>query len=167
MLQFFQAVPHLRRPLSQFSKSWRMGLCFLGGIAISSVLFGAALPTATAQVDPNTGFTGIQIPYTSIDPVHGEVKIHFVNETGSAIDYQVIDDTQYRSLSGRSKMTLEKLKLPTTFTFRRADNGFLRVTLYPNSPEPGTLTMRVRETPNFSEDRTTIYVDERGKVFLN
>ncbi|MCU0523281.1 MAG: hypothetical protein MUF72_00485 [Elainella sp. Prado103] len=140
-------------------------------LGVSSLTIGTTLlpaaPTAIAQVDPNTGFSGIQIPSTSISPVNGAVRIHFINETGSAIDYQVIDDTEYRFLPGRSQMTLEGLRLPTTFTFRRADNGFLRVTLYPNSPEPGDLTMRVRETPSFAEDRTTIYVDERGKVFLN
>ncbi len=164
MLQSFPKF--LCRPV-HLSKSWRFGFACLSSLAVSSVLFGIALPTAIAQVDPNTGFTGIQIPYTAVAPTNGAVKIHFVNETGSAIDYQVIDDTQYRSLPGRSQMTLDNLKLPTTFTFRRADNGFLQVTLYPNSPEPGTLTMRVRETPNFSDDRTTVYIDEQGKVFLN
>jgi hypothetical protein len=144
-----------------------LGLCssFIG-IATSVGLGAVALPNRIAQVDPNTGFTGIQIPYTSITPANGRVNLRFINETGSAIEYQVIGDTEYRSLSGRAEMTLEGLRLPATFTFRRADNGFLRVTLYPDS-STGTLTLRVRETANFSEDRTSVYVDQSGGIYLN
>lgn len=144
--------------------------------AISSILLSQS-PVAQAnqpsqanqiaQADPNTGFTGVQIPFTSITPVNGRVTIHFINETGSAIDYQVIDDTEYRSLPGRSQTSLDNLPTPTTFTFRRADNGFLQVTVQPDSPQAGSLTMRVRETPNFAADRTTVYVDQHGSVYLN
>lgn len=137
------------------------------GVAANAGLSAAlVLPNRVAQADPNTGFTGVQIPYTSITPTNGRVNLRFINETGSAIDYQVIGDTEYRSLSGRSEMTLARLRLPTTFTFRRADNGFLKVTLYPDS-STGTLTLRVRETPNFAEDRTSVYVDQSGGIYLN
>jgi hypothetical protein len=143
-----------------------LGLGF--GVCLASGMLTLAQPTATvAQVDPNTGFSGVQIPYTSITPVNGKVTIHFINETGSAIDYQVIDDTEYRSLPGRSQMSLDNLPTPTTFTFRRADNGFLQVTVHPDTPKAGSITLRVRETPDFATDRTTLYVDQRGKVFLN
>jgi hypothetical protein len=141
----------------------------LAGLGLIGLMIG--LPwlhkPAVAQTDPNTGFTGVQIPYSSIKPVNGKVTIHFINETGSQIDYQVIDDTEYRSLPGRSQMTLENLNTPTTFTFRRADNGFLQVTLQPDSPKAGVLTMRVRETPDFAADRTSVYIDQRGSVYLN
>ncbi len=142
----------------------------ISGLGLISFLAGWPLspqPAAVAQTDPATGFTGTQIPYTSVTPVNGKVTIRFINETGSAIDYQVIDDTDYRSLPGRSEMTLENLTTPTTFTFRRADNGFLQVTLHPNSPKSGVITMRVRETPDFAIDRTSVYVDQRGSVYLN
>lgn len=147
------------------------GASFLSSLVVGSALIGssAALPSAfsIAQTDPNTGFTGIQVPSTSVTPAAGKVDIRFINETGAAIDYQVISDTQYRTLAGRSEMTLKGLAVPTTFTFRRADNGFLQVTLYPNSPSPGILTMRVRETADFAADRTSVYIDEAGGVFLN
>lgn len=146
-----------------------LGLCgsLIGAISGAIPILDLALPNRVlAQVDPNTGFTGVQIPYASITPANGRVDIRFINETGSAIEYQVIGDTEYRSLSGRAEMTLENLRLPTTFTFRRADNGFLKVTLYPDS-STNTLTLRVRETPNFSEDRTSVYVDQSGGVYLN
>lgn len=154
---------------------FKSGLAFgsiaakLAGFGLVGLLIG--LPSgrlvAQTETDPSTGYTGVQIPYSSITPVNGKVTIHFINETGSAIDYQVIDNTEYRSLAGRSQMTLQNLATPTTFTFRRADNGFLQVTLHPDSPKAGTLTMRVRETPDFAADRTSVYVDQRGSVYLN
>lgn len=160
-LQLFRGLP-MRRLVS-------VGVSCISLVLGSSAVTGSgwALPTdAIAQVDPGTGFTGVQTPFTSITPVNGRVDIRFVNETGSAIDYQVIGDTEYRSLPGRSEMRLENLHIPTTFTFRRADNGFLQVTLNPDSPT-GTLTMQVRETPNFAADRTSVYIDQKGNVFLN
>jgi hypothetical protein len=143
-----------------------LGLRGMIGLSASVGLSAVAMPESLAQADPNTGFTGVQIPYTSITPTNGRVNLRFINETGSAIEYQVIGDTEYRTLAGRSEMTLERLRLPTTFTFRRADNGFLRVTLNSDS-SAGTLTLRVRETPNFAEDRTSVYVDQMGGVYLN
>ena len=146
----------------------------LASLALIGLLVGwsaepqiAAAQSDPAQSDPNTGFTGVQVPYTSVTPVNGRVTIHFINETGSAIDYQVIDNTEYRSMPGRSQISLKNLTTPTTFTFRRADNGFLQVTIQPNSPKSGSLTLHVRETPDFAADRTTVYVDRRGGVYLN
>jgi hypothetical protein len=174
--QFFSSFRNLQlfrssRVWRVLSAGWGAGLVLVGSAAVCS---SWALPTKTenvaqtpsSQYDPNTGFSGVQIPYTSIKPINNQVNIRFINETGSAIDYQVVGDTQYRSLPGRSEMTLEKLSVPTTFTFRRADNGFLQVTLQPNSPA-GTLVMRVRETPDFSVDRTSVYIDQNGQVYLN
>ncbi|QYO67867.1 hypothetical protein [Leptolyngbya sp. 7M] len=156
-----------------FRRSWLLGLSGVTLVGCLGNNLSWALPAATpapapaiAQSDPNTGFTGVQIPYTSVTPVNNRVNIRFINETGSPIDYQVIGDTQFRTLPGRSEMTLERLSVPTTFTFRRADNGFLQVTLHPNSPR-GTLVMRVRETPDFATDRTSVYIDQGGQVYLN
>lgn len=116
------------------------------------------LPSSTSPIVP---------PDTYMTPVNGQVSIRFVNLTGSAIDYQVIDTTEYRTLAGRSEMILKGLPVPTTLTFRRQDKGFLLVTLTENQPEVGTLTMTVRETPDFTADRTSIYIDLAGGVFLN
>jgi hypothetical protein len=108
-----------------------------------------------------------QAPDVVMTPVNGKVNIQFVNNTGATIDYQVIGDTEYRHLAGRAGMTLQGLPTPTSFTFRRQDNGFLQVTLGANDPTTGTLTVNVRETPSFAADRTTIYIDQAGGVFLN
>lgn len=106
-------------------------------------------------------------PNTTMTPVNGQVNIRFVNQTGAAINYQVIEKTELRTLAGRSEITLQDLTVPTTLTFRRQDSGFLLVTLEPNTPTAGTLTMTVQETPDFAADRTSVYIDQSGGVFLN
>jgi hypothetical protein len=121
-------------------------------------------PPASAVPDSTTPD---QKPVTAITPVNGKVNIYFVNETGAAIDYEVVGQTQSRTLAGRTEMTLQDLIAPTTFTFRRQDKGFLLVTLQENSPTPGTLTLSVRETSDFTADRTSLYIDQSGNVFLN
>ncbi|MBI4782287.1 MAG: hypothetical protein HY785_13350 [Oscillatoriophycideae cyanobacterium NC_groundwater_1537_Pr4_S-0.65um_50_18] len=107
------------------------------------------------------------IPDETITPVQGQVSIRFVNLTGAEIAYQVIDVTEYRTLAGRAEMMLQNLDVPTTLTFRRQDNGFLLVKLEAKPTEAGVLTVTVRETPNFGSDRTSIYIDPAGEVYLN
>lgn len=124
-------------------------------------------PSSPASSAIPDSTTPDQKPVTAITPVNGKVNIHFVNGTGAAIDYEVVGQTQSRTLAGRSEMALQDLTLPATFTFRRQDKGFLQVTLQENNPTPGTLTMNVQETPDFTVDRTSLYVDQSGNVFLN
>jgi hypothetical protein len=125
-----------------------------------------AAPASTPSAVPDST-TPEQPPDTAITPVNSKVNIRFVNETGAAIDYEVVGQTQARTLAGRSEMALQDLTVPTTLAFRRQDKGFLLVTLQENNPTPGTLTLSVRETADFTADRTSLYIDQSGNVFLN
>lgn len=119
---------------------------------------------AAAPATPDTAQPE-QPPVASLTLVDGKFNIRFVNETGAAIEYQVIGQTEYRTLGGRSEISLQDLTTPTTFTFRRKDSGFLDVSL--QSTAGNTVTMLVRETSDFRADRTSLYVDRQGRVFLN
>lgn len=163
---FSPFAPVLRR-WSSCSRTSRFLIGLIGGFVLSLLLLGSGWVSAPVQAQTGPGTLGVPIPYTAMTPLDGRININFVNETGSAIEFEVLGDTEYRSLSGRSQMSLQGLGLPATFTFRRVDNGFLLVALHPNSPQAGTLSMRVRETANFSEDRTTVFVDELGRIYLN
>jgi hypothetical protein len=157
---------------------------FVTGVALSLPLAAIALPTASTSqpttsntAQPQTAQTQIAQPQiaqttaaddspdTAINPQNGKVNIRFVNETGTNIEYQVISDTEPRVLAGRQSMVLEGLPVPSTLTFRRQDFGFLQVSY--QRDVPGTLTVTVKETPDFGSDRTSIYVDPTGKVFFN
>jgi hypothetical protein len=124
-------------------------------------------PQQPADASPPSSTDPALKPDAVMTPVQGKVSIRFVNVTGAAIDYQVIDVTEYRTLAGRSEMTLQDLDLPTTLTFRRQDKGFLLVNLEENQPQAGILTITVQETPDFAADRTSIYVDPSGGIYLN
>jgi hypothetical protein len=172
------------------SVSW--GSIILGGLVFGFSVQPSSLHASTslAQLNPNPSIfneapfnrvprrspptpsppdsTSPQVPPNTImTPVNGQVSIRFINQTGAVIDYQVIDKTEFRTLAGRSELTLQDLAVPTTLTFRRQDKGFLLVTLEANTPSPGTLTMTVQETPDFAADRTSVYIDQTGGVFLN
>jgi hypothetical protein len=158
---------------------------FVTGVALSLPLAAIALPTASTSQPTTSNTAQPQIaqpqiaqpqiaqttaaddsPDTAINPQNGKVNIRFVNETGTNIEYQVISDTEPRVLAGRQSMVLEGLPVPSTLTFRRQDFGFLQVSYQRDLPS-GTLTVMVKETPDFGSDRTSIYVDPTGKVFFN
>jgi hypothetical protein len=168
---------------------------FVTGVALSLPLAAIALPTASTSQPTTSNTAQPQIaqpqiaqpqiaqpqiaqpqiaqptaaddsPDTAINPQNGKVNIRFVNETGTNIEYQVISDTEPRVLAGRQSMVLEGLPVPSTLTFRRQDFGFLQVS-YQRDLSSGTLTVMVKETPDFGSDRTSIYVDPTGKVFFN
>lgn len=96
----------------------------------------------------------------------GTVTVTLVNETGASINYQVIGDTNQRSLQGKSNALLQALKTPVTLTFRRQDGGLLKVTPQA-SPEPGTLEVRFTEATDLGTDRSTMRIQSTGAVFLN
>lgn len=96
----------------------------------------------------------------------GTVTVTLVNETSAGINYQVIGDTNQRSLQGKSNALLQSLKTPTTLTFKRQDGGLLKVTPQA-SPEPGTLEVRFTETTDLGIDKSTMRIQSTGAVFLN
>lgn len=104
-------------------------------------------------------------PLLIVPPVNQRISVRMINETGAAIDYEVIRDTQYRSLGGDREITLLNLATPTTLTFRRQDGGLLQADL--RSTTAGLLELRLSATPDFDLDRTTLTIDQAGGVFLN
>lgn len=107
-----------------------------------------------------------QSPSATVMPINGKVSIKLVNETGANITYQVIGDTNQRSLQGKSNVNLLDLSAPVTLTFKRNDGGLLMVSPQASS-QPGMLEVTFTETTDLTTDRTTMTVQETGAVFLN
>jgi len=118
----------------------------------------ASQPQLMAQVTPT--------PDSAMTPVNGKVSIQFINETGADIEYQVVGDTEYRTLAGDGEMILKDLPVATSLTFRRKDSGLLRVQFRADDPT-GTIVVRVSATTDFALDRTTLYIDQQGMIFFN
>lgn len=107
-----------------------------------------------------------QPPSAVVTPTrNGEVTVTLINETGATISYQVIGNTNVRSLRGKSNVLLQNLPTPVTVTFHRQDSGLLKVT--PTASEPGTLEVRFTETTDLGTDKSTMRIQRTGAVFLN
>lgn len=107
-----------------------------------------------------------QPPSTTIALANGRVNIRLVNDTAANVTYQVIGDTEARSLQGKSDVRLQGLSAPITVTFQREDGGLLLVTPQPSS-EPGVLEVTFKEATDVSRARGALRIDPNGSVFLN
>lgn len=107
-----------------------------------------------------------QSPSATVMPINGKVSIRLVNQTGANITYQVIGDTNQRSLQGKSNVNLLDLSAPVTLAFKRNDGGLLMVSPQASS-QPGMLEVTFTETTDLTTDRTTMTVQKTGAVFLN
>ncbi|OUL17912.1 hypothetical protein [Nostoc sp. 106C] len=107
-----------------------------------------------------------QTPVTTVALANGNVNVRLVNDTGANVTYQVIGDTDQRSLSGKSDVVLQGLRAPVTVTFQREDGGLLSVTPQPSS-ETGLLEVRLKETTNLAQDKKAMRIQSNGSVYLN
>ncbi|MBD2071177.1 hypothetical protein H6F93_27300 [Leptolyngbya sp. FACHB-671] len=124
----------------------------------------APSPSDTTSFPPTP--EQIEEPVTAVIPVNGAVSVRLINSTAAVIRYQVIEDTELRSLAGDSEVTLQQLATPITITFYREDRGLLTVTPVAIA-EPGVLEVTLDETTDLGEDETALVIQETGSVFLN
>jgi len=106
-----------------------------------------------------------QAPIARVMPVDGRVNLRLTNTTNAVIFYQVIGNTEQRSLAGKSEVTLRDLPAPVSLTFSRQDRGLLRPTL--SATSMGLLEVTLDATTDLAEDRTTIRVQQDGAVLVN
>ena len=107
-----------------------------------------------------------QTPVATVALTNGNVNVRLVNETGAEVTYQVIGDTDERSLTGKSDVVLQGLRAPVTVTFQRKDGGLLTVNAQPSS-ETGLLEVKLDETTDLSQDTKAMRIQNNGSVYLN
>lgn len=107
-----------------------------------------------------------QTPVATVALKNGNVNVKLVNDTGAKVTYQVIGDTNERSLNGKSNVVLQGLRAPITITFQRPDGGLLLVTPQPSS-ETGLLEVRLNATTDLAQDTKAVQIQSNGSVFLN
>lgn len=106
-----------------------------------------------------------QSPSATVMPVDGKINIKLTNATNAVVTYQVVGDTDQRTLAGDSDVTLQNIQTPVTVTFVREDKGLLKVTL--QAASEGLLEVTLDETTNLDEGKGTMRVQQDGQVFLN
>jgi hypothetical protein len=125
----------------------------------------SAMPDRTAPLQPPLPETQQDVVARVTPNTGGTVSVKLVNETNTQVDYQVIGDTNQRSLGAGSQVTLQNLKVPVNVTFVRPDGGF--VLLNPQSTSSGELDVRLRAASNADTGRGVLNIQEDGSVLLN
>ncbi|BAY91971.1 MULTISPECIES: hypothetical protein [unclassified Tolypothrix] len=134
---------------------------------------GSSTPYSTPQqvpsqtnslTEPSIRQQGIR-PIATVALTNGNVNVRLVNDTGANVTYQIIGDTNERSLSGKSDIVLQNLRAPITVTFQREDGGLLSVNAQPS--ETGLLEVRLNETTDVAQDAKAMRIQSNGSVFLN
>ncbi|MBW4470858.1 MAG: hypothetical protein KME45_10720 [Stenomitos rutilans HA7619-LM2] len=148
------------------------GLLFSVVIAFPIIAFSSS-GKASAQTRPSPPVINPplpsqqQPPIATLRPANGLVSVKLINKTGADIAYQVIGDTQVRTLTGRSTATLQALKTPVNVTFYRRDRGFLLVSPQVPTTAPNTIELTLTETTDFAIDKTALSIESDGEVYLN
>ena len=70
-------------------------------------------------------------PDGKIVPVNGKVNVRLTNKTNDRLFYQVVGQTNRRSLAENSTVALQALILPVSIVFRRPDGALLKPSLKP------------------------------------
>lgn len=105
----------------------------------------------------------VQDTIAVVTPVAGAVDVRLRNDTTTSIAYQVIGNTEQRTLGGGQDVLLRGLPVPMTLTLVRPDGGFVRVT--PLASEgTGVLSLLLSGTGDLGENIRTLNIQPNGQV---
>ncbi len=99
----------------------------------------------------------------TIVPQMGNVNVFLKNATNTPITYQVLGNTQQRTLAARGEIMLKALPVPVTVTFLRSDGGLVNALPIANS-QPGVLDLTLNGARGLSDSQTTVRILSTGKV---
>ncbi len=119
---------------------------------------------ATVPAQPPLPET-LQDPVARVAPLAGSVNVKLMNPTNTAIQYQVIGDTEERFLDRGSEVLLRDLEIPVTITFGRPDGGLLEIK--PGVTQGETLEVIFSETMDLGMDENSLRIEASGEVFVN
>lgn len=140
-------------------------LLFLSIVLPLSLKAQGILPSQAPPVLTPPLVEDIQPVDGSVIPVGENITIKLINKTNARVRFQVLGITRTRVLEGKADARLTKLPLPVSLTFRRVDNGFLKVTL--KSSSAGVLEVGLDETKDFNSDRISLWINPKGEGYLN
>jgi hypothetical protein len=120
---------------------------------------GAEKPDVTPLPETNT------LPKAKVSVNRDRMNVSLINRTNATIAYQVVGDTQMRTLSGRERVTLKGVRVPLTLTLDRQDSGLLDVVPQQSTQTPDTLEVTLNTTTDLAADGTTMTIEQDGSVF--
>lgn len=103
-------------------------------------------------------------PDSKMVPVNGKANVRLTNKTSDRLFYQVVGQTNRRSLAENSTVALQALTLPASIVFRRQDGALLKASLKPVGE--GTVEVRLDETNDLGLDKRSLSIRNDGALFL-
>ncbi len=105
-----------------------------------------------------------RVPDGKMVPVNGKANVRLTNKTSDRLFYQVVRQTNRRSLAENSTVALQALTLPASIVFRRQDGALLKASLKPVGE--GTVEVRLDETNDLGLDKRSLSIRNDGALFL-
>ena len=139
----------------------------------TSLSLAVALSMLAVYQSPLLAQPQLEAPLITVPVAPEGLTIRIVNQTTAAITYEALGDTQPRSLTAASDITLQGLNLPATLTFfyediqkdRQAGIGLLQATLTTDDASD-VLTMIIQSTDDLDADVSNLTVEANGSVFV-
>lgn len=126
----------------------------------TSITPGGTVPSAAPPL-PADRSDAIAI----VSPVDSQLAISLMNDTGATVTYEVIGDTQRRTLMMGESAMLQGIPLPATIIVVRQDSGLLDISA--SSSEAGMLEISLMREASLDDTQGVIRVQEDGQVFVN
>jgi len=98
----------------------------------------------------------------AVVPVNGKVNVRLTNKTNDRLFYQVVGQTNRRSLAENSTVALQALILSTSIVFRRPDGALLKPSLKPVGE--GTVELRLDETNDLELDKRSLTIRNDKRI---
>jgi serine/threonine protein kinase len=133
----------------------------------------AETPSPLPPVNSNSGSTSPQQTpnpegsrkIATASPNSGRVDVSLVNATGTVVSYQVLGNTDERSLYADMRSNLRGLPAPANVSFYRPDRGPIEVST--KTIAPGKIEVILRRGNGPDTDHSFMTVQDSGKVTLN
>ena len=97
-------------------------------------------------------------------PVNGKANVRLTNKTSDRVFYQVVGQTNRRSLAENATVALQALTLPASILFRRQDGALLKPSL--KFVGEGTVDVTLDETNDLGLDKKSLSIRNDGALFL-
>jgi serine/threonine protein kinase len=119
--------------------------------------------SASPQQLPNT--EGSRKTIATASPSSARVDVSLVNATGTVVSYQVLGNTDERSLYADMRSNLRGLPAPANVSFYRPDRGPIEVSTKTIAPGKIEVTLRRGDGPD--KDHSFITIQDSGKITLD
>lgn len=104
-------------------------------------------------------------PVARVMPAEGLVTVSLINNTGDPVTYEVVGDTQRRTLMVDETIMLRGLTLPSTITAVRQGDALLDMEV--SSSETGMIEVSLIQASELSDHQGVLRIQQDGKVFIN